>query len=89
MAIQINRPPVETVAKIREAIEGAIPGALVEASGMGGHFEIRVVSEQFEGKNRLARERLVYRAIAHLMQGERAPVHAVDRLETVPPGSGR
>jgi hypothetical protein len=28
---------------------------------------------------------LVYKAIAPLMQGERAPVHAVDQLETKVP----
>jgi acid stress-induced BolA-like protein IbaG/YrbA len=85
MAIQINRPPDETVARIKQAIEEAIDDAKVEAQGMGGHFEIRVVSRHFEGKNTLARQRLVYRAIAPLMKGERAPVHAVDRLETEVP----
>ena len=86
MSVQINRPPAETAERIKAAIEDAIPGAEVEASGMGGHFEIRVVSQQFEGKNTLAKQRLVYSAIAPLMKGEGAPVHAVDRLETVTPG---
>lgn len=85
MAIQINRPPDETVARIKQVIEEAIDDAQVEAQGMGGHFEIRVVSRHFEGKNTLARQRMVYRAIAPLMKGERAPVHAVDRLETEVP----
>ncbi len=87
MSIQINRPPSETVDRIRTAIEAAIEGAVVEARGMGGHFEIRVVSTIFEGKNRLARQRLVLSAIADLMKGENAPVHAVDRIETVVPES--
>ncbi len=85
MAIQIHRPPVETSDRIKEAILQAIPDAEVEATGQGGHFEIRVVSREFAGKSSLAKQRLVYRAIADLMQGERAPVHAVDRLETVTP----
>ena len=85
MGLQINRPPAETVERIKERIREAIADAEVEASGMGGHFEIRVVSSQFAGKNTLARQRMVYRAIAELMSGDAAPVHAVDRLETVVP----
>lgn len=85
MALRINRPPSETSDRIREAIEKAIPGADVHATGMGGHFEIRVVSEVFEGKNTLAKHRLVLTAIADLMKGENAPVHAVDKIETLLP----
>jgi stress-induced morphogen len=54
--------------------------------GSGGHFEIRVVSASFAGKNTLAKQRLVFSAIAHLMKGDGAPVHAIDKLETVAPG---
>jgi acid stress-induced BolA-like protein IbaG/YrbA len=75
-------PEQETVRRIRDAIEAAIPGARVEAAGSGGHYEVRVVSASFEGKGTLARQRMVYSAIAHLMKGEGAPVHAIDRLET-------
>lgn len=85
MALRINRPPSETSERIREAIEAAIPGADVTATGMGGHFEIRVVSEVFEGKNTLAKHRLVLRAISDLMKGEDAPVHAVDKIEALVP----
>ena len=74
MPVQLNRPPAETAERIKTAIVEAIPDANVEASGMGGHFEIRVVSREFEGKNTLAKQRLVYGAIAHLMKGEGAPV---------------
>lgn len=86
MTLQINRPPSETARRIEEAITSAIPDAQVAASGTGGHFEIKVVSAAFVGKNTLAKQRLVYRAIADLMKGEAAPVHAVDRLETLAPG---
>ena len=65
---------------IRAAIEEAIPGAQVDCSGGGGHFTIAVVSPAFAGKNRVQSQRMVYSAIAHLMQGEGAPVHAVDTL---------
>ncbi len=67
---------------IKSAIVGVIPGAVVHVEGAGGHFTIDVTSEVFEGKNMLASQRLVYGAIAHLMKGDRAPVHAVDSLKT-------
>ena len=85
MPLRINRPPDETVARIKEAILSAIEDAEVEAQGMGGHFEIRVVSPVFAGKTTLQKHRLVLGAIATLMAGDSAPVHAVDRLEALTP----
>ena len=70
---------------IKESIEKAIPDAEVQVSGSGGHFTIQVVSDVFEGKNRVQSQRLVYSAIAHLMKGDAAPVHAVDKLTTLVP----
>jgi stress-induced morphogen len=51
-------------------------------SGAGGHFTIEVVSPAFAGLGMLESQRLVYSAIAHLMKGDLAPVHAVDKLKT-------
>lgn len=70
---------------IHKAITDAIPGAKVEVGGGGGHFTINVVSAEFEGKNMLQSQRLVYSAITHLMAGDDAPVHAVDSLVTSTP----
>ena len=67
---------------LREAIEQAIPGAQASVTGGGGHFSIEVVSAAFAGKGMLESQRLVYSAIAHLMKGDLAPVHAVDTLKT-------
>lgn len=67
---------------IRAAIETVIPDAMVMVGGGGGHFTIEVVSKVFEGKSMLQSQRLVLGAIAHLMKGDRAPVHAVDKLTT-------
>ena len=78
--------PQATLDAIRSQIAEAIPGCTVEATGGGGHYEITVRPEQFEGKNRLARQRLVYSAIKDLMAGHDAPVHAVDRMLTHAPG---
>ena len=67
---------------IREAIVAAIADADVLVSGGGGHFSIEVTSAVFAGKTRVDSQRLVYGAIAHLMKGDLAPVHAVDTLRT-------
>jgi acid stress-induced BolA-like protein IbaG/YrbA len=78
--------PTDFVGDVCEAIRGAIaekiPGAAVDVAGGGGHFTIEVVSPAFAGKGMLASQRMVYGAIAHLMSGDRAPVHAVDKLTT-------
>jgi acid stress-induced BolA-like protein IbaG/YrbA len=66
--------------EVKAAIEQGIPGAEVSVNGGGGHFEIQVISTAFEGLRLLEQQRLVYSAIAHLMAGDTAPVHAVDRM---------
>lgn len=58
---------------------------LVIESGSPGHYAIRVVSPVFSGLNRVKQQQLIYGAIAHLMKGDTAPVHAVDRLECTAP----
>jgi stress-induced morphogen len=40
-----------------------------------------VVSAAFEGKSRVQQHQLVYGAIADLMAGAQAPVHAIDKLD--------
>ena len=72
---------------LREAIEQAIPGSQAAVTGAGGHFSIEVVSAAFAGKGMLESQRLVYGAIAHLMKGDLAPVHAVDTLKTRVPAA--
>lgn len=72
--------------EIRTRIEAALPGADIFVTGGGGHFSIEVTSPLFEGKRTLERKRMVYGAIADLMAGDHAPLHAVDRLETRVPG---
>ena len=72
----------DVLAAIREAIVAKIPAADVNVQGGGGHFTIDVTSDAFAGKSMLESQRMVYGAIAHLMKGDRAPVHAVDTLKT-------
>jgi len=79
--------PADTARDLEAAIRGALPDATeVEVRAASpGHFEIRVVDDSFEGLSRLKQQQAVYAAIAPLMKGDAAPVHAIDRLETLPP----
>lgn len=78
----------DILAAIRTAIEAKIEGCKVDVQGGGGHFTITATSSAFAGLGRVDAQRLVYSAIAHLMAGDGAPVHAVDRLQiVVPPAS--
>jgi acid stress-induced BolA-like protein IbaG/YrbA len=90
MAIQIlSEPPPEpeeTAAQLREAIEAAMPDARVRvAAASPGHFEVEVVSAAFAGLSRVRQQQAVYAAIAPLMAGDAAPVHAIDRMVTRTP----
>lgn len=68
---------------LHRAIEAALPGATIVVEDAGGaHFRLAVTSAAFEGKSTLQRHRLVLSAIAPLMAGDGAPVHAIDALET-------
>ena len=81
--------PTDFVGSIEDAITSSvkvrIPDAIVAVSGGGGHYRIDVVSAVFAGKSMLENQRLVLSAIKHLINGERAPVHAVDSLTTRTP----
>ena len=76
---------MDILAEIKTKILEAIPDAEVEVSGGGGHFTIEVCSAAFEGKNIIQKQRMVYKAIWDLMQGDNAPVHAVDKLTCTTP----
>jgi acid stress-induced BolA-like protein IbaG/YrbA len=78
--------PEEIAARLRAAIEQGLPGsrASVEARG-AGHFEVEVVSDAFAGLSRVKQQQLVYGAIAPLLRGDDAPVHAIDRMVTRTP----
>lgn len=86
MSLQILSSPSDPdklVEDLHQAIARSLPGARIEVSASGaGHFEIRVESESFAGKSRVAQQQAVYAAIAPLMKGDAAPVHAIDKLET-------
>jgi len=85
----MSEHPTDFVGSVEDAItssvKGRIPDAVVAVSGSGGHYRIDVVSAVFAGKSMLENQRLVLGAIKHLINGDRAPVHAVDSLTTRTP----
>jgi stress-induced morphogen len=71
-------------AALKERILAAIPDASVEVTiGGGAHYTLVVRSATFAGKRTLDKQRAVYSAIAELMRGNPAPVHAIDKLDTL------
>jgi stress-induced morphogen len=85
----MSEHPTDFVGSVEEAITSSvkirIPDAVVAVSGGGGHYKIDVVSAVFAGKSMLENQRMVLSAIKHLINGDRAPVHAVDALTTRAP----
>lgn len=49
--------------KVKALIEAGIPGAKVEVTGDGRHFEAMVTSAAFEGKSLIQRHRMVLAAV--------------------------
>lgn len=47
----------------------------------GGHYTVRIISDSFEGKNLVQRHRLVYDAVADLMNSE---IHALSIRASTP-----
>lgn len=83
MAIRILGAAEDVADRMAEAIRAALPGAAVEVAPRGpGHFEVSVVAEAFRGHSTLQQHQLVYAALAPLLTGDAAPVHAIDRLAT-------
>lgn len=79
---QIQSELMESMkAKIQTALD-AQEVQVTDIQGDGRHVEIVVVSSQFEGKNSVNRQRMVYKAIWEELQDV---VHAVDAMVTKTP----
>jgi BolA family transcriptional regulator, general stress-responsive regulator len=61
--------------------ESALHAGHVGAAGGGGHYRMTLVSAAFAGQPRVARHRLVYDALADLMQRE---IHALAMILLAP-----
>ncbi len=73
-------PDCEALAKM---VRQGIPDAEVDVGLYSGddHFDMRVVSNAFAGKNRVARHKMVYQALGDCM---RTQIHAL-ALKTLTP----
>jgi acid stress-induced BolA-like protein IbaG/YrbA len=74
-----------TTESIRKEIAAHLECERVEVAGDGQHFQALVVSRAFEGKNRVQRHQLVYRALGDRMREE---VHALS-MKTLTPEEWR
>ena len=66
-------PPAELTALITRAL----PDARVDVEDLTGtqdHYSITVVSSAFQGKNRIAQQRMIFDALGDAMKG---PIHAL------------
>jgi stress-induced morphogen len=78
-----NEGPLSIADALKQAIARSVPDAQVEVvSSGGGHYSLHVRSPAFRDRSTLERHRMVYTAIAPLMAGDTAPVHAIDTLQT-------
>lgn len=70
---------------IKSRIEKAVAVESLKVEGGHGHYRINVVSKDFAGRRMVQQHQMIYAAIADLMQGVNAPIHAIDFLETKEP----
>ena len=68
--------PDDITARIRKALPDA-DVQIVDTTGGGDHFSATIVSSAFADKGLIDRHRLVYAALAEVIQGPRAPIHAL------------
>jgi len=70
-----------TPESVKRGIETGLACERVEVIGDGQHFQALVVSAAFEGKSRVQRHQLVYRALGERMREE---IHALS-MQTFTP----
>jgi acid stress-induced BolA-like protein IbaG/YrbA len=70
-----------TPADVQSFIEKGLACAHIEVEGDGQHFFATIVSAEFEGTNRVARQRRVYQALGDRM---REQIHALS-MKTLTP----
>jgi acid stress-induced BolA-like protein IbaG/YrbA len=74
-----------TTESIKSGIETGLACERVEVIGDGQHFQALIVSSAFEGKNRVQRHQLVYRALGDRMREE---IHALS-MQTMTPAEAQ
>ncbi len=62
--------------EVRELVAAALPGATVDVELVGGHYNLTVVSETFDGVRSVARQQRVYAPLAAAIAA--GTIHAVN-----------
>lgn len=78
-----------TITELQEKLEAGMPGAnikILDPQNDGVHLGAQIVWEEFEGKNRLARHRLVYKALGNAFDNDY--LHAL-QLSTLAPSEAK
>jgi acid stress-induced BolA-like protein IbaG/YrbA len=55
---------------VKQLIEAGLPGCRVEVTGDGRHFEAVVVSDEFEGKTPLQKQRMVMATVKSQIESD-------------------
>jgi acid stress-induced BolA-like protein IbaG/YrbA len=66
---------------VKQGIAAGVACEHLEVSGDGQHFQALIVSREFEGKSRVQRHQIVYRALGERMREE---IHALS-MQTLTP----
>jgi acid stress-induced BolA-like protein IbaG/YrbA len=69
--------------RVKALIEAGLPGAKVEVTGDGRHFEAVVVSDAFEGKSLIQRHRMVLATVNAEIESDE--LHALSIKAQLPP----
>lgn len=75
-----------TPESVKAGIEAGLACDRLEVIGDGQHFQALIVSRAFEGKNRVQRHQLVYRALGDRMREE---IHALSMQTLTPEEAAR
>jgi acid stress-induced BolA-like protein IbaG/YrbA len=70
-----------TADSVKRGIAAGLACEHLEVAGDGEHFQALVVSREFEGRNRVQRHQLVYRALGDRMREE---IHALSMRTLTP-----
>lgn len=59
------------IKSLQDLLQSGLPHATIEVDGDGYHFEARIISDEFEGKNLVQRQQMVYSVVnAEIASGE-------------------
>jgi acid stress-induced BolA-like protein IbaG/YrbA len=75
-----------TPESVKSGIESGLACERVEVVGDGQHFQAVIVSRAFEGKSRVQRHQLVYKALGDRMREE---IHALSMQTLTPEEAAR